>query len=55
MSNSIRKNLSVNEENMDILKYLNSHIDYASMEEQKEFDSIEIDLDNLDGEEIPIN
>ena len=43
------------EDTMDILGYLNSHCDFASLEEQKEFDSMNINLDNTEGEGITIN
>lgn len=42
------------EENMSLLEYLNKTCEYVSNEEQKEIDSLNIDFDDLSGEELKL-
>ncbi len=42
------------EEEMNLLEYLNKTCEYVSEEEQKEIDSLNINFDDLSGEELRI-
>ena len=41
--------------NSSLAEFLNKYCDYVSKEEQAEIDAMNIDYDDLDGEELDIN
>ncbi len=43
------------EEELDLVKFLNEHLDYVSEEEQREIDALNIDFNDLSGEELSID
>ncbi len=43
------------EEELDLVKFLNAHLDFVSEEEQREIDDLNIDFNNLNGEELSID
>ncbi len=43
------------EEEIDLVKFLNARLDFVSEEEQQEIDALNIDFNNLNGEELSID
>ncbi len=43
------------EEEMELATFLNKHLEFVSNEEQEEIDNMNIDFDNLSGEEMHVN
>ncbi len=43
------------EEELDLVNFLNAHLDFVSEEEQREIDALNINFNNLDGEELSID
>lgn len=51
---TVRKNITLKQEEISLLEFLNSNISLLSTEEQQEIENKNIDFSNIEGEEIKL-